>query len=61
MTLQEMCDEGVRRAWLDPDNKLRGVILADPAFTRRNTRDNTPSVVEVALVQGQDGGRDGGG
>src|SRR6195952_2096442 len=52
MTLQEMCDEGVRQAWLDPDNKLRGSILADPAFSRKNTRDNTPCVVEVSLVKG---------
>ena len=52
MSLQEMCDEGVRRAWLDPDNKLRGSILADPAFSRKNTKDNTPSVVEVSLVKG---------
>jgi fumarate hydratase class I len=52
MTLQEMCDEGVREAWLDPDNKLRGSILADPAFGRKNTKDNTPCVVEVSLVCG---------
>ena len=42
ISLQEMCDEGVRRAWLDPDNKLRGSILRDPAFSRKNTIDNTP-------------------
>lgn len=52
MTLQEMCDQGVREAWLDPDNKLRGSILADPAFGRKNTKDNTPCVVEVSLVRG---------
>src|ERR1700760_745591 len=52
MSLQEICDEGVRRAWLDPDNKLRGSILADPAFSRKNTKDNTPCVVEVSLVKG---------
>ena len=52
MSLQEMCDEGVRQAWLDPDNKLRGSILADPAFSRKNTKDNTPCVVEVSLVIG---------
>ena len=52
MTLQEMCDQGVREAWLDPDNKLRGSILDDPAFSRKNTRDNTPCVVEVSLVKG---------
>jgi fumarate hydratase class I len=52
MSLQEMCDEGVRQAWLDPDNKLRGSILRDPAFSRKNTVDNTPCVVEVSLVRG---------
>ena len=52
ISLQEMCDEGVREAWLDADNKLRGSILADPAFSRKNTKDNTPCVVEVSLVKG---------
>ena len=52
LDLQQMCDAGVRKAYLDPDNKLRGSILADPAFSRKNTVDNTPSVVEVSLVQG---------
>jgi fumarate hydratase class I len=52
LDLQAMCDEGVRRAYLDPDNKLRGSILADPAGARKNTKDNTPSVVNVELVKG---------
>jgi fumarate hydratase class I len=52
LTLQQMVDEGVRRAYLDPDNTLRASIVADPAFTRRNTRDNTPAVVHVELVEG---------
>ncbi|HZY74061.1 MAG TPA: fumarate hydratase [Edaphobacter sp.] len=52
LDLQQMCDAGVRKAYLDPDNKLRSSILADPAFTRKNTRDNTPCVVEVSLVKG---------
>ena len=52
MDLQTMCDQGVRRAYLDPENKLRGSILADPAGARRNTKDNTPCVVNVELVQG---------
>ena len=52
LSLQEMCDEGVRQAWLDPDNRLRGSILADPAFSRKNTIDNTPCVVEVSLIPG---------
>ena len=52
LSLQQMCDAGVRRAYTDPDNPLRGSILADPAFTRRNTRDNTPSIVVAELVPG---------
>ena len=50
--LQQMVDEGVRRAYLDPDNKLRASILADPAGKRTNTKDNTPAVVNVELVKG---------
>ena len=52
MTVQEMCDAGVRRAYLDPDNTLRASILADPAGARKNTKDNTPAVVSVELVKG---------
>jgi len=52
MTMQQMVDAGARQAWKDPDNKLRPSILADPAFTRKNTGDNTPCVVEVSLVEG---------
>jgi len=52
LTVQQMVDEGVRRAYNDPDNKLRASILADPAFTRKNTGDNTPSVVSVEMVPG---------
>jgi len=50
--IQQMVDEGVRRAYLDPDNKLRASILADPAGKRTNTKDNTPAVVSVELVKG---------
>jgi fumarate hydratase class I len=52
LDLQQMVDEGVRRAYLDPDNKLRASILADPAGARKNTKDNTPSCVAVELVKG---------
>ena len=52
MTLQQIVDEGVRKAYLDPDNTLRASMLADPAGARKNTRDNTPSVVTVELVPG---------
>jgi fumarate hydratase class I len=52
MTLQEIVDEGVRKAYLDPDNTLRASLQADPAGARKNTKDNTPSVVNVELVPG---------
>ena len=52
MTMQEMVDEGVREAWRNSDNVLRPSILEDPAFTRRNTGDNTPAMVVVGLVEG---------
>jgi fumarate hydratase class I len=52
LSIQEMCDEGARRAYLHPDNKLRASILADPAGARKNTKDNTPAVVHMTLVPG---------
>jgi fumarate hydratase, class I len=51
-SLQDVVDEGVRRAYLHPENKLRASILADPAFTRVNTKDNTPCVMNVEMVPG---------
>ncbi|MBS1814977.1 MAG: fumarate hydratase [Acidobacteria bacterium] len=52
LTVQQMCDEGVRRAYKDLDNTLRASVLADPAFSRKNTKDNTPSVVVIEMVPG---------
>ncbi len=54
MSLEDMVNEGVRRAYLDPGNPLRASILADPAGARRNTRDNTPAVIHVSLVPGHE-------
>jgi len=51
-SLQEVVDEGVRRAYLLPENKLRASIVADPAFSRVNTRDNTPCCLNVEMVPG---------
>ncbi|HAZ61003.1 MAG TPA: fumarate hydratase, partial [Gammaproteobacteria bacterium] len=53
LSLQQMVDEGVRRAYLNPDNPLRASVLADPAGSRRNTRDNTPAVVHCEIVPGE--------
>ena len=51
-SLAELVDEGVRRAYTDPDNPLRASMVADPLFLRANTRDNTPSIVHTELVPG---------
>ena len=51
--LQDVVDEGVRRAYLNAGNRLRASVLADPAFTRRNTKDNTPCVLHVTMVPGR--------
>src|SRR5690606_21394236 len=45
MSVTDMVNEGVRRAYLNPANVLRASILADPAGARKNTKDNTPAVI----------------
>ena len=52
MSVEDMVNEGVRRAYLHPDNKLRASVLADPAGARKNTKDNTPAVVNMTIVPG---------
>ena len=52
MSVQEMVDEGVRRAYNNPDNTLRASVLRDPAGARANSKDNTPAVVHVEIVPG---------
>ncbi len=52
LDLVELVNEGVRRAYNHPDNQLRASVLSDPAGKRKNTKDNTPAVVHVELVQG---------
>ncbi|WP_337678521.1 fumarate hydratase [Xanthomonas perforans] len=52
MGVEDMVNEGVRRAYNHPDNKLRASVLADPAGKRTNTRDNTPAVVNTKIVPG---------
>jgi len=50
--LEDVINEGVRRAYLDPDNPLRASVLDESDFGRKNTKDNTPAVVSVQLVPG---------
>ena len=52
MSVSEMVNEGVRRAYLLPDNVLRASILDDPAGARTNTKDNTPAVIHMDLIPG---------
>ena len=51
-TIDDAVNEGVRQAYLQADNKLRGSVLSDPLFTRKNTKDNTPAVIHMRLVPG---------
>ncbi len=52
LSVQEMVNEGVRRAYNNPDNKLRASVLLDPAGKRQNSKDNTPAVVHFEIVEG---------
>jgi fumarate hydratase, class I len=49
---EETINEGVRRAYMDPDNRLRASVLDESDFGRRNTKDNTPAVINVQMVAG---------
>ena len=52
MSPSDMCNEGIRRAYLNPDNVLRASILDDPDGARKNTNDNTPGVIHFDIVPG---------
>ncbi|MCX9157164.1 fumarate hydratase [Niveibacterium sp. 24ML] len=51
-SIDDAINEGVRRAYNDPDNKLRASILLDPAGARKNSKDNTPAVIHYTMVPG---------
>jgi fumarate hydratase class I len=51
-SLEDAINEGVRRGYLNPDNKLRASVVDPPEFGRRNTRDNTPAVINTQIVPG---------
>jgi len=52
MSLDDMVNEGVRRAYKHPDNVLRASILDDPDGARKNTGDNTPAIIHYKIVPG---------
>ena len=51
-SVDDAINEGVRRGYNNPDNRLRASIVADPQFARKNTQDNTPAVIVTQLVPG---------
>jgi len=51
-SLEDAVNEGVRRGYNHPDNMLRASVVADPQFARKNTKDNTPAVINVQIVPG---------
>ncbi len=54
MSVTDMVNEGVRRAYNHPDNKLRASVLLDPAGARKNSKDNTPAVIHYEIVPGDE-------
>ena len=52
MSVEEMVNEGVRRAYTHSENLLRGSVLNDPNGARANTKDNTPAVIHMKVVPG---------
>jgi fumarate hydratase class I len=51
-SLEDAVNEGVRRGYMDADNPLRASVLDESDFGRKNTRDNTPAVINVQIVAG---------
>ncbi|CAC9554113.1 Fumarate hydratase class I, aerobic (EC 4.2.1.2) [uncultured Gammaproteobacteria bacterium] len=52
LSLEEMINEGVRQAYTKAQNPLRASIVKDPLFSRINTKDNTPAVIHMKVVKG---------
>jgi fumarate hydratase class I len=51
-SVEDAVNQGVRQGYLNSDNPLRGSILSDPIFARKNTKDNTPAVIHMTVVPG---------
>ena len=52
LSVEDMINEGVRRAYRQQDNVLRASIVSDPTGKRLNTGDNTPAVIHMRVVPG---------
>ncbi|SSW65750.1 fumarate hydratase [Achromobacter agilis] len=51
-SLQALANRAVARAYGCAENPLRASMILDPLGARRNTRDNTPAILQVELVEG---------
>jgi fumarate hydratase class I len=52
LSIEEMVNEGVKRAYTNKDNPLRPSMVLDPAGQRQNTKDNTPAITHVKIIKG---------
>ena len=52
LSIEDMVNEGVRKAYKDSNNLLRASIVSDPLFNRKNTQDNTPAVIHTKIIKG---------
>ena len=52
LSVEEMINEGVKRAYTNQDNPLRPSMVSDPAGKRQNTKDNTPAITHVKIIKG---------
>ena len=52
LSIEEMVNEGVKRAYTNKDNPLRPSMVSDPAGQRQNTKDNTPAITHVKIIKG---------
>lgn len=50
--LIDIINQGVRQAYLHPDNKLRASMMDPPYGKRSNTKDNTPAIIHTEIVKG---------
>ena len=51
-SISDAINQGVRQGYLNPDNVLRASVLDAPIFARKNTKDNTPAVINMEVVPG---------
>lgn len=53
-SLQSLANEGTRLAYTSQSNPLRASMITDPLGARVNTNDNSPAIVHIEMVQGDE-------